>query len=230
MNLKAFKIFCVIPAFNEEKTIVKVINDVKLFVDKVVVVDDCSGDDTLALLNNNFSSDSRVIILHHLVNRGQGAALETGTEYALKRGADIIVHFDADGQFVAREINDMVKLIKEGRADAVFGSRFLGKKSYLPFSKKYIIMPLARLINKILLGVDLTDPQNGFRALSREVAANLKIEQRGMAHCSEILHKVKSGGFRAEEAPVTVIYNNFGQRFSGGLKIIKELFLGALIK
>lgn len=220
------KIFCVIPAFNEEKTILEVINSVKPYVSEIVVVDDGSEDSTARLVETqNIAS-----LLRHIVNRGQGAALETGTEYALKRGADIIVHFDADGQFVAEEINDMVKLIKEGRADAVFGSRFLGKKSHLPFSKKYIIMPLARLINKILLGVDLTDPQNGFRALSREVAVNLKIEQRGMAHCSEILHKASAGGFKIREVPVTVVYNNFGQRFSEGLKIIKELFLGALIK
>lgn len=222
------KIFCVIPAFNEEKTILEVINSVKPYVSEIVVVDDGSEDSTAYLVET-----SRVCgtsLLKHIVNRGQGAALETGTEYAIKRGADIIVHFDADGQFVAEEINDMVKLIKEGRADAVFGSRFLGKKSHLPFFKKYIIMPLARLMNKMLLGVDLTDPQNGFRALSKEVAANLKIEQRGMAHCSEILYKVKSGGFKIDEAPVTVIYNNFGQRFSGGVKIVKELFLGMLVK
>lgn len=226
---RILKVFCVIPAFNEEKTILEVINSVKPYVSEIVVVDDGSEDKTAYLVETPRLKVG-TSLLKHIVNRGQGAALETGTEYALKRGADIIVHFDADGQFVAEEINDMVKLIKEGRADAVFGSRFLGKKSHLPFSKKYIIMPLARLINKILLGVDLTDPQNGFRALSREAAVNLKIEQRGMAHCSEILYKVKSGGFRIDEAPVTVIYHNFGQRFLGGLKIIKELFLGALLK
>ncbi len=220
------KIICVIPAFNEEKTILEVINSVKPHVSEIVVVDDGSEDGTAYLVETHCNAS----LLKHIINRGQGAALETGTEYALKRGADIIVHFDADGQFVAKEINDIVKPIKEGRADAVFGSRFLGKKSQLPFLKKYIIMPLARLLNKILLGVNLTDPQNGFRALSREAASNLRIEQREMAHCSEILYKIKSSNFRAEEAPVTVIYDNFGQRFSSGIKIIKELFLGALIK
>src|SRR3989344_5776440 len=100
MSLKDFKIFCVIPAFNEEKTILEVINSVKPYVSEIVVVDDGSGDGTARLVETSRLKVG-TSLLKHIVNRGQGAALETGTEYALKRGADIIVHFDADGQFVA---------------------------------------------------------------------------------------------------------------------------------
>ncbi len=220
-----FKIFCVIPAFNEEKNILEVINSVKLYVSEIVVVDDGSEDGTENLVETQNIASLR----RHIVNRGQGAALETGTRYALMKGADIIVHFDADGQFLAEEIKDMIEPIKRGEADAVFGSRFLEKESGMPIFKKNIIMPLARLANLIFLGVKLTDPQNGFRALSREAVKKIRIKQDGMSHCSEILYKARKENLRVKEVPITVIYHDFGQRFSGGFKILKELFLGRLI-
>ncbi|MDD4333343.1 MAG: glycosyltransferase family 2 protein [Patescibacteria group bacterium] len=222
------KIYCIIPAYNEEKNILKVINEVTLLVDEVVVVDDASTDKTVEILKNNIFKN--LIILEHPINRGQGAALQTGNEYAIKNGADIIVHFDADGQFVADEIKDIVKPIINGEADVVLGSRFLEKKSAIPFFKKTVIMPMARLVNKIFLGIDLTDPQSGFRAMSRNAAEKINIEQDRMAHCSEILAKTFSQKLRVKEVAIHVIYYNFGQKFSDGIKILKELFIGSLVK
>jgi len=219
------KIFCVIPAYNEGETVVKTARAVKQYVDEVVVVDDGSF---IPLKKNDFAS-SRVTVLRHIVNRGQGAALRTGTRYALENGAGVIVHFDADGQFLPEEIKDIVAPIKEGSADAVFGSRFLEKRSRMPWFKEKVIIPLARLFNKVFLGVNLTDPQSGFRALSRSAARSINIRQDRMSHCSEILRKASVAGLRIKEVPITVIYNDFGQKFSGGIAIIKELFLGKLI-
>jgi glycosyltransferase involved in cell wall biosynthesis len=224
-ELRILKVFCIIPAFNEEKNILEVINSVKPYVSEIVVVDDGSDDGTAHIVEASHGA----FLLRHIVNRGQGAALETGTRYALMKGADIIVHFDADGQFLAEEIKDMIEPIKRGEADAVFGSRFLEKESGMPLFKKNIIMPLARLANLIFLGVKLTDPQSGFRALSREAAKKIRIKQDGMSHCSEILYKARKENLRVKEIPITVIYHDFGQRFSGGFKILKELFLGRLI-
>lgn len=230
MGKTKHKIFCVIPAYNEKKTITEVVNNVKRYVDEIVVVDDGSAKSVEA---QDFAPQDcappRVKVLRHIINRGQGAALRTGTRYALNNGADIIVHFDADGQFAAEEIGDMVKSIINGEADIVFGSRFLGKQSNIPWFKKNIIIPLARLFNKIFLGVNLTDPQSGFRALSKEAAGKINIKQDRMSHCSEILRKASLSGLKIKEAPITVVYHDFGQKFSGGLKIIKELFLGKLI-
>jgi len=218
------KTFCIIPAYNEATTIAEVIDKVKLMVDQIVVVDDGSSDKTKEL-----SKARSAKILSHLINRGQGAALETGNQYALREGADIIVHFDADGQFLSEEIKDIISPIIKGEADIVFGSRFLGKKSNLPWFKKYVIIPLAHLINKIFTGSNLTDPQNGFRAMSKKAASQIKIEQDGMAHNTEIISKAFNSGLKIKEIPVTIIYHNFGQRFSGGLKIIKDLILARLI-
>lgn len=218
------KTIAIIPAYNEEKTIAGIVNKVKVLVDKVVVVDDGSIDKTA-----QFAKEQGAVVLKHLINRGQGAALQTGNEYCLINNAEIIVHFDADGQFLPEEIRDVVRPIENGTADVVLGSRFLKKKSKIPQFKQHIIIPLARLVNKLIGGVDLTDPQSGFRAMSKKVAYKIRIENEGMAHCSEILYKIFKNNLTVKEVPITVIYHNFGQRFSGGIKIVKDLLLAKLI-
>jgi len=219
------KVICVIPAFNEEKTIAKVINDVRPFVSEIIVVDDGSKDKTAEI-----AEGENVKVLRHLINRDQGAALETGNRYSLSKGAEIIVHFDADGQFLAEEIERVIKPIKDGNADIVFGSRFMGIRSNMPFIKEYFIMPLARVINKIFFNIKMTDPQSGFRAMSADAAKKIKIEQDGKAHCSEIIAKAAKEKLRIVEVPIKVIYNEYGQNFSGGLRIIKDFIIKELIK
>ncbi len=218
------KIICVIPAWNEEKNISSVITAVKKQIPEVVVVDDGSQDNT-----SEQARQSGATVLKHIINRGQGAALQTGNEYALTKKADIIVHFDADGQFLSREIPEIIKPLRKQEVDIVFGSRFLEKKSHLPFSKKYFLLPLARLVNKFVLRVDLTDPQSGFRALSSRAAKAITIEQDGMAHCSEIIYKAFQKKLKFQEVPITVIYHNFGQKLGGGIKILKDLLFAKLM-
>ena len=224
MNAK-LKIYCVIPAFNEEKMISMVVGKAGEYADRVVVVDDASRDAT-----GELAARSGAVVLRHAVNRDQGAALRTGTEYALREGADIIVHFDADGQFAAVEIPDLTAPLTRGECDIVFGSRFLGKKSNLPFLKERIIFPLARLVNRIFFNIRTTDPQSGFRAFTRAAAEKITIEHDGKAHCSEILAKAAASGLRLKEVPITVTYHDYGQKFSGGLSIVKDFFLNNLTK
>ncbi len=228
------KTFCILPAYNEEKNIVKTIEDVSPFVDEIIVVDDCSTDNTFSV-----AKKTNATVLRHLLNRGQGASLQTGNEYAIKNSADIIVHFDADGQMKADEIKDIILPLQNGDADIVFGSRFLEKKSDMPWFKEKIIMPIAHFVNKILIGKTLTDPQSGFRAMTRDVAKIVRIENDGAAHCSEILHKSFKNNLKIKEIPMTVIYNDFGQgilgssktggRGRGGMKILKDLIISKLL-
>lgn len=225
------KIYCIIPAFNESKNISRVVRNVKAEVGEVVVVDDGSEDNTAEL-----AAQAGAIVLRHLLNRGQGAALETGNQYAQNAEADIVVHFDADGQFVAKEISDVLKPILNENYQAVLGSRFLGRSTNMPWLKKRIFFPLGRLANRSLLGVRLSDPQSGFRALSKEALKKITITNDGSAHCSEILYKIIKQGIKFKEVPITVKYHGFGQSFfggkgrrSGGLKIINDLIINKII-
>lgn len=219
------KKICVIPAYNEEQHIAAVINRVRPFVDQIVVVDDHSKDKTALI-----AQAAGATVLKHPINRGQGAALQTGTSFALNQKADIIIHFDADNQFQAEEIPELIQPILEGKAQAVLGSRFLDKKSNLPSFKRRLIMPLARFINRLFFNIKLTDPQSGFRVLSRQAAQQIIIRNDGMAHCSEILHQLFAKNIKTVEVPITVIYHEFGQKFSGGIRIIKDLIIRKIIK
>lgn len=219
------RLFIIIPAYNEEKTIAPVVRGV--FASnpgaQVVVVDDGSSDKTARL-----AKESGAIVLQHIINRGQGAALETGNNYALMAGAEVIAHFDADGQFEPREIASLVAPIERGEVEVVLGSRFL-KNNAIPLSKKYLILPVARLVNFIFTGLWLSDAHNGFRAMSRHAAEAIKISQDRMAHNSEIVRQIKEKNLSFIEAPVTVHYHRYGQGIGGGLRIIKDLLFGKLV-
>lgn len=219
------KIACVIPAYNVETYLSAVISGLHNQVTDIIVVDDCSSDQTGVI-----AESLPTTVLKHSVNRGQGAALKTGTQYALEQGADIIIHFDGDGQFRFQDIPIMLAPLLADTADVVFGSRFLNNATDLPFLKRYIIMPLARVINRLFFNIRLTDPQSGFRALNRKAAKMIDWQQDRMAHCNEILIEAHRQPLRIQEVPITVLYHEFGQRFSGGVKILRDLFLARLNK
>jgi len=220
-------VFVIIPAFNEEKNIPTILKDIfSLYPDfKIVVVDDGSTDATF-----NTAKENGAIVLKHIINRGQGAALKTGTDYALRQGAEIIVHFDADRQFEPKEINLMIEPILKDGVSAVLGSRFLSSKNNLPWTKKRIILPLARVINFLFTGCWLSDAHNGFRALSRSMAELLDLKQDRMAHNSEIIRLIKKNKMPFQEKGVTVYYYRYGQNWRGGLRIVKDLIIGNFLK
>jgi glycosyltransferase involved in cell wall biosynthesis len=226
------KIFVVIPAFNEAKRIGQVLQELSDLPYQVVVVDDASTDNT-----SEVAGGFSVAVLRHQINRGQGAALRTGTDYAVAQGADIIVHFDADGQFLTKEIKKMIEPLENKEAEIVFGSRFLGIKSDIYFLKKSFILPVARLINLLFFNIKTTDPQNGFRAFLASVADKIAINQDGGAHCSEILAKAFHHKLKWKEVSITVLYERFGQsifasrgRGQSGLQILKDLLFSKFIK
>lgn len=218
------QIYVVIAAYNEAPQIGAVLESLlKINQYQLVVVNDGSSDETVAVV-----SAYPVVLLSHKVNRGQGAALYTGTQYALSQGADIIVHFDADGQFVASEIERVIAPIVTGQVDVVFGSKFL-QTNNIPYFKKIFIIKPAIIINNLLTGVFLTDVHNGFRALSAKAARQIVISQDAMAHASEIVMEVKTHHLKYQEVPVTVIYREFGQGLLGGFKILADLFFKKII-
>ena len=214
------KIFAVVPIYNEkQERVTSVLKDLEKFVDEIIVVDDGSEENVKCQMSN-----VKCYLLRHKINRGQGAALETGTEYALEQGADIIVHFDGDGQFIAQEIESMTTPIIKDEVDITLGSRFIKDiNSKIPFLKRVIILPVAKIINYLFTGLKLTDAHCGFRAMNRKAAEFLKVEQDRMSHATEIVAKIKKNNLRYREMPVTVIYHQFGQGVGGGIKIMRDL-------
>lgn len=215
------KILAIVPAFNAEGTIAEVVESLSLLslINEVVVVDDGSGDGTAGV-----AEEKGATVLRHLVNRGQGAALETGHLYALENEADAVVDFDADGQHRVEDIATLLEYLWNDSADAVLGSRFLGGTENLAWSKKWLILKPAVILNNFLAGMKLSDAHNGFRILNREALKKVRISQDRMAHATEIPILIKKHGLRYKEAPVVIRYNNYGQGLGGGLKILKELF------
>lgn len=224
-------LFIVVPAYNEAKIIGSVLNgliaiqddvaqiDRELTPIRIVLVDDGSDDDTF--------SEARscgVIVLRHAVNRGQGAALQTGNEYALTHGADLVVHFDADGQFDPADIVTALGQMKKDGLDVVLGSRFLDRRSSIPVTKRMIVLPVSRIVNFLYSGLWLTDVHNGFRILSRNALLKIRITQDGMAHNSEIVRQICEQQLRFAEVPVKVVYSEYGQGIKGGMRILSDLF------
>lgn len=216
------RIFIVIPAYNESSVIAKTIADIKKYWENIIVIDDGSSDATGCK-----AEGAGAIVLRHIINRGQGAALRTGINYALSLDADIIVTFDADGQFDAAEIEKIVQPVAFGECDAVLGSRFLTHNK-IPFIKK-IILTLAIFFTRAITGLNLTDTHNGFRAFSRSAAEKIKIRQDRMAHSSEIIHEIARLNLKYKEIPVTVKYIDYsrrkGQKLSGAWKILFDLIM-----
>lgn len=221
-------IFAVVPAYNEAKTIAGVVVGLKGRVAKVIVVDDGSTDETAEL-----AKAAGADVVRHFLNRGQGAALQTGIDYALKRGAEIIVTFDADGQHQAEEIDRLTQPIMSAEAAVVLGSRFLKPEARVPFLRK-IILKTAAGLTRAYTGLKITDVHNGFRAFSWVAAEKIEIRQDGMAHGSEILEQIKKHNLKYLEAPVTVKYSDYslskGQKLSDSFKIIFDLLLSRLSK
>lgn len=220
------KVITVIPAFNEEKTIYQVVSEVKKYVDEVIVIDDGSTDSTADL-----AKKAGAIVFSHLVNCGQGSALETGRRCALLRGADVVVTFDADGQFLPSEINEVIRPILENKAEVVLGSRFV--KSKVPFSKRVFLYG-AILLTRFISGLNLSDTHNGFRAFSKGALEKIQIRQNRMAHASEILDEIAKNKIRYTEVPVTLLYLprhlKKGQKLFDYFKILFDLFIGRAVK
>ncbi len=215
----------IVPAYNEEKNIGSVVRSLFSHVDQVVVVDDCSSDRTV-----EEAKVAGATVLVHTINRGQGAALETGHEYARSVRAEYIIHFDGDGQFSVDDIRPAFDHLQKHNADVLLGSRFLDGRSNVPFFKKYILHPAAKIINRAFGGLYLSDVHNGFRILSRRALEYIKINQDRMAHATEIPHLVRKHNLRYVEFPVKVIYKKYGQSGLSGIDIIKDLFFGKFIK
>jgi glycosyltransferase involved in cell wall biosynthesis len=216
------RVVVVIAAYNEAPVIEAVVADVRRASYPVVLVDDGSTDAT-----GEIAARASAFVVTHPVNLGQGAALQTGLDFALAQGAEILVTFDADGQHRAADIPLLIEALTANKADYALGSRFLGGAVNLP-RKRRLMLAAATWFTRLTTGLDLTDTHNGLRAMTRRGASRIRLRQNRMAHASEILHQIAQSGLAYVEVPVTIEYSAYslakGQTLSESVAILIDLF------
>lgn len=190
-----------IPAYNEEKTIAKVVLLAQKYADTVLVCDDGSQD-----LTGDIAQKLGAIVIRHKKNLGYGATIQSLFEKAKALNADLLLTLDADGQHDARDIPKVMQPIMEGKADIVFGSRFLEQKSSVPFYRRLGIKVLTKMTKSSGEKGNITDAQCGFRAYNKKAVEGLMLDEKGMGISSEILLKSKALGLVITEVPVEVRY------------------------
>ncbi|MPM75517.1 hypothetical protein SDC9_122510 [bioreactor metagenome] len=151
-------------------------------------------------------------LINHPINMGQGAALQTGIEFARRiPGVDYFVTYDADGQHRLEDVATMLDTIAETGDDIILGSRFLGTEAVGMTRTKRIVLRLATSFSNVLSGLKLTDTHNGLRVFNRKVAREMQITMPDMAHASEILEIIATRKYRYREVPVTIIYTDYSR-------------------
>jgi len=197
------RVIACIPAYNEEKTIAKIVLLTQKFVDKVVVVDDGSED-----LTGEIAKRLGAFVVRHDVRKGYGAAIQTCFKTAKELNADIMVTLDADGQHDPEEIPKLIKPILNDEADIVIGSRFLDQKSIneIPFYRRIGIKTITFLTRKATGNQKISDAQSGFRAYSRKALERLEIEETDMSVSTEILLKAAEKKLSITEVPIFCRY------------------------
>lgn len=212
----------VIPLYNEASVIADVIAGALPTFPNIVCVDDGSTDGSGEAAR---AAGARVI--SHVVNLGQGAALQTGISFVCEQpGARSLVTFDADGQHQVADARAMVDLIASGETAIVFGSRFLDGRTK-PGLVKRIVLTFAVWFTKQSTGMRLTDAHNGLRAMSVPAARKVNLTQDRMAHASEIVLQLGRTGLDWREYPVHVLYTDYsrgkGQSMWNSVNILVDL-------
>ncbi len=215
-------IYIVIPAKNEGTRIGAVLKYIqKEGYDNVVVVNDGSTDNTVSIAKKWGAT-----VLTHYVSLGAGAATQTGIEYAMKRGADVVVTLDGDNQHCPTDIKFLIKRMTEKNVDIVIGSRFLNKDNDIPFVR-VIYNKIGNVITGFLTGLFVTDSQSGFKAMRAKFAKESKINLNGYEFCTEIISMIKRQKASYAEVPIKVRYTKDtqakGQSFFNGVRMVGTL-------
>lgn len=214
----------VIPLYNEATVVRDVVRNARETFPNIVCIDDGSTDASVAE-----ALAGGAVVLRHPINLGQGAALQTGIEFALRQpGAEYFVTFDSDGQHQVSDAVEMVQRLRTEPVDIVVGSRFLDGRTNASALKK-LVLRMAVLFERLSTGVRLTDAHNGLRAFNRHAASAIDIRQNRMAHASEIVAQIGQHNLRYVEHPVHIVYTDYsrtkGQSLWNSVNILSELFI-----
>lgn len=208
------RISVVIPVYNEEPTITEIVSRVQA-VDlqtEIIIVDDGSTDGTSAHLETIVSTFENVRIFRHEKNRGKGAALRTGLAEA---SGEVIIIQDADLEYDPQDYETLLVPILDGRADVVYGSRFLGGPQRVLFFWHYVGNKLITLLCDAFSNLNLSDMETGYKVFKKEVIADIALKSNRFGFEPEFTMKIAKKGFRIYEVPIS--YS--GRTYEEGKKI-----------
>ncbi len=219
------KLAIVIPAFNEELALKKVVLSLPKKIDGVksifsIVVDDGSSDSTFEIAKR-----CSTFAIRHVVNLGVGAATITGIEAAKKLKSDIVITIDADGQHNPKDIKKIIKPILEKKADFVIGTRMLDWRGMPPL--KVIGNWFMNFLTFIIFNKWTSDSQSGMKAFSKKAMRKIDLRSIGYEICSETIGEIKRNKLKLVEIPIETIYSKYskvkGQNWINGINIFTKM-------
>lgn len=222
-------VLVIMPAYNEEMTIKGVIDGLRSHgYSSILLVDDGSDDGTFEI-----ARDLDVYIARHSLNIGAGNAMATGFEIAKILKPRIVVTFDADGQHDAGDIAKLIEPICRDETDVVIGSRFLTRKSGMPW-KRMLYNKIANIATFLIYGFAVSDTQSGLKAFNARAYNTISIETAKMEFCSEIIAKIRKNRLRFREVGIKSIYTSYslskGQSLAVGIDTLIRLILNKLMR
>ena len=212
-----FYLSVVVPAFNEEQTLEAVIRKLVQLpaLREVVVVDDCSKDQTPEIARQLSAEYPQVKVIHHTVNSGKTQALKTGFQHTT---GDIVIVQDADLEYDPLEIPGLIQPIIDGHADVVYGSRFLVRKaSRVLYFYHYLANRALTFISNLFTNINLTDVETGYKAIRGDIIRNMVITSSGFGFEIEVTAKLAKLKCSIFEAPISY----YGRTYEEGKKIGK---------
>lgn len=217
----------VVPAYNEAAVIGDVITELCRWFSSVICVDDGSSDSTAST-----ARISGAIVVRHAINLGQGAALQTGFDYAIKNcDPAFVVTFDADGQHRVQDARAMVAMARAEGLHFVLGSRNMGSTTNQPLRRRLLLGAALRLSRRMTT-LALTDTHNGLRVLSGQALQQIRLTHTGMAYASELEVQVARTGLAWSECPTDIQYTEYskrkGQTNLNAINILYDLAVGRL--
>lgn len=218
-------VWLIIPCYNEGTVIGDVIRHARHTFPNIVAVNDGSADDSAAQIHA-----AGAHLVNHPVNLGQGAALQTGVEYARSQpGAQFFVTFDADGQHQVKDVLTMLGRMRTEEVDIITGTRFGGQdNSQVPWLKRLVLKTVV-LLSPRTRRLGLSDAHNGLRVFNKRVADDLNLRMNGMSHASEFVTLMSTKGWRVSEEPVDILYTEYsmskGQSLLNGVNILADGFI-----